>query len=152
MVAEDGLSFATMVGESAQAHGASRNNMSRTTVRSMWLLNGAIPRVYRNTNCKSCARRSCSWLSTGNGSAVQEGLRLRERTIECVDRGLFTPGISYDDLKNERKSEVHHAELRRHYHWHGTVRTGLGAARAMHIHPTVSEFIPTMMDQLKPLQ
>jgi pyruvate/2-oxoglutarate dehydrogenase complex dihydrolipoamide dehydrogenase (E3) component len=24
--------------------------------------------------------------------------------------------------------------------------------RAMHIHPTVSEFIPTMMDQLKPLQ
>ncbi len=23
--------------------------------------------------------------------------------------------------------------------------------RAMHIHPTVSEFIPTMMDQLKPL-
>ena len=90
--------------------------------------------------------------STGNGSAVQEGLRLREGTNECVDRGLFTPGISYDDLKNERKSEVHHAELRRHYHWHGTVRTGLGAARAMHIHPTVSEFIPTMMDQLKPLQ
>jgi hypothetical protein len=24
--------------------------------------------------------------------------------------------------------------------------------RAMHIHPTVSEFIPTMMDNLKPLQ
>jgi len=24
--------------------------------------------------------------------------------------------------------------------------------RAMHIHPTVSEFIPTLMDQLKPLQ
>jgi pyruvate/2-oxoglutarate dehydrogenase complex dihydrolipoamide dehydrogenase (E3) component len=24
--------------------------------------------------------------------------------------------------------------------------------RAMHIHPTVSEFIPTMMDRLKPLQ
>jgi pyruvate/2-oxoglutarate dehydrogenase complex dihydrolipoamide dehydrogenase (E3) component len=24
--------------------------------------------------------------------------------------------------------------------------------RAMHIHPTVSEFIPTMMDELKPLQ
>jgi pyruvate/2-oxoglutarate dehydrogenase complex dihydrolipoamide dehydrogenase (E3) component len=24
--------------------------------------------------------------------------------------------------------------------------------RAMHIHPTVSEFIPTMMDDLKPLQ
>jgi pyruvate/2-oxoglutarate dehydrogenase complex dihydrolipoamide dehydrogenase (E3) component len=24
--------------------------------------------------------------------------------------------------------------------------------RAMHIHPTVSEFIPTMMDKLKPLQ
>jgi hypothetical protein len=118
--------------------------------------------------------------STGNGSAVQEGLRLREGTNECVDRGLFTPGISYDDLKNERKSEVHHAELRRHYHWHGTVsKQILGASflglegdevihcvldivyakapytviqRAMHIHPTVSEFIPTMMDQLKPLQ
>jgi len=118
--------------------------------------------------------------STGNGSAVQEGLRLREGTNECVDRGLFTPGISYDDLKNERKSEVHHAELRRDYHWHGTVsKQILGASflglegdevihcvldimyakapytviqRAMHIHPTVSEFIPTMMDQLKPLQ
>jgi hypothetical protein len=24
--------------------------------------------------------------------------------------------------------------------------------RAMHIHPTVSEFIPTMMGELKPLQ
>jgi pyruvate/2-oxoglutarate dehydrogenase complex dihydrolipoamide dehydrogenase (E3) component len=24
--------------------------------------------------------------------------------------------------------------------------------RAMHIHPTVSEFIPTMIDKLKPLQ
>jgi pyruvate/2-oxoglutarate dehydrogenase complex dihydrolipoamide dehydrogenase (E3) component len=24
--------------------------------------------------------------------------------------------------------------------------------RAMHIHPTVSEFIPTMMDKLRPLQ
>jgi hypothetical protein len=24
--------------------------------------------------------------------------------------------------------------------------------RAMHIHPTVSELIPTMMDELKPLQ
>jgi len=24
--------------------------------------------------------------------------------------------------------------------------------RAIHIHPTVSEFIPTMMDKLKPLQ
>jgi hypothetical protein len=24
--------------------------------------------------------------------------------------------------------------------------------RAMHIHPTVSEFIPTMLDDLKPLQ
>ena len=24
--------------------------------------------------------------------------------------------------------------------------------RAMHIHPTVSEFIPTMMDKLEPLQ
>jgi len=24
--------------------------------------------------------------------------------------------------------------------------------RAMHIHPTVSEFIPTMMSDLKPLQ
>jgi len=24
--------------------------------------------------------------------------------------------------------------------------------RAMHIHPTVSEFIPTMMGKLKPLQ
>jgi uncharacterized membrane protein YecN with MAPEG domain len=111
---------------------------------------------------------------------VQEGLRLREGTNECVDRGLFTPGISYDDLKNERKSEVHHAELRRHYHWHGTVsKQILGASflglegdevihcvldimyakapytviqRAMHIHPTVSEFIPTMMDQLKPLR
>jgi hypothetical protein len=32
----------------------------------------------------------------------------------------------------------------------GTVQSG--PARAMHIHPTVSEFIPTMMDQLKPLQ
>ena len=29
MVAEDGLSFATMVGESAQAHGASRNKDNR---------------------------------------------------------------------------------------------------------------------------
>jgi hypothetical protein len=57
--------------------------------------------------------------STGNGSAVQEGLRLREGTNECVDRGLF----------NSRDFNA-----------------------AMHIHPTVSEFIPTMMDQLKPLQ
>jgi hypothetical protein len=29
VVAEDGLSFATMVGESAQAHGASRNKDNR---------------------------------------------------------------------------------------------------------------------------
>jgi hypothetical protein len=85
------LSFATMVGESAQAHGASRNNMSRTTVRSMWLLN----------NTESVSQHELQILretqlqlsSTGNGSAVQEGLRLREGTNECVDRGLFTPGF-----------------------------------------------------------
>ena len=36
----------------------------------------------------------------------------------------------------------------------GTGQSGpaLARLRAMHIHPTVSEFIPTMMDQLKPLQ
>ena len=143
------MSFATMVGESAQAHGASRNTRQPSA-----------PLVAERRNTESVSQHELQILretqlhlsSTGNGSAVQEGLRLREGTNECVDQGLFTPGISYDDLKNERKSEVHHAELRRHYHWHGTVRTGLGAARAMHIHPTVSEFIPTMMDQLKPLQ
>ena len=44
------------------------------------------------------------WRSRGaEFISVQEGLRLREGTNECVDREtLSTPGISYDDLKNER--------------------------------------------------
>ena len=118
------MSFATMVGESAQAHGASRNNMSRTTVRFMWFAERRNTESVSQHELQILRETQLQLSSTGNGSAVQEGLRLREGTNECVDRGLFTPGISYDDLKNERKSEVHHAELRRHYHWHGTVRTG----------------------------
>ena len=39
------MSLATMVGESAQAYGASRNKMSKPTICSMWLPNVATPIV-----------------------------------------------------------------------------------------------------------
>ena len=80
------MSFATMVGESAQAHGASRNKDNRP-----------LHVVAERRNTESVSQHELQILcetqlqlsSTGNGSAVQEGLRLREGTNECVDRGLF---------------------------------------------------------------
>ena len=84
----------------------------------MWLLNGAIPRVYRNTNCKSCARRSCSCRPRGMVPLCRKAYASERGRTNVSTEDSLLPGFQ----------------------------------RAMHIHPTVSEFIPTMMDQLKPLQ
>lgn len=52
--------------------------------------------------------------------------------VLVLSRGGFCPKERLQDEGlvglNKRKSEVHHAELRRDYHWHRTVRAGLGAA------------------------
>ena len=60
----------------------------------MWLLNGRNTESVSQHELQILRETQLQLSSTGNGSAVQEGLRLREGTNECVDRGLFTPGIS----------------------------------------------------------